>query len=578
MQIVTRVSFLRKCIILILTLALIPQIFLGFDQHHDGLILATIRLRRQPQNFGGVLPFNQYGQFWADTFSLLTHFVQQKNIFLALRVITFFLYVLTAILIYIIGKLWRNSSFGELAVILFLATCPFYSTFRSDFFPWPSAVLMPLVTLITFLLIKSVSYHFKTPRSQTSALFVGFLSGACLFTRAQVGILLIPLIIVFYYKKNKKNLILPNVLGLISFVSAYSLYLQKKNSFTSLLNDEFIFGMSYARGATNTFHFPKFTMLLVSLNLVFLISSSFQNFVIKFITAHKKSIVIGLFLLLLIVTTTFLAKSSDFQDTFISLLRREGVSLSIACTIFYLIQRLRIFLRPKLNLLSVSPTSDAILVLALISQIQIWPLFDQMHSWWGSVPSVLLATETFSSIARLPTIKAPNQILIFRLLATCALFAVIVSVSSSAHTEWKSLRFAGVANISADRIIAQDMLRFNEFVSSNIPNRSSVLNLCDNANIFFSQNNYLSASRVFVLWPKMLENSQFLKSFTNAHPDFLLLCTPTQFPDSQVSNVSDQSRVLAIYVNQGYKPLAKLNLSGKTFTIFKPTSLYSSGF
>ena len=83
----TKIPLIWKIILLLEILIWIPLIFIGFDSHHDGLILTTVNMIHDSIRNRGEWPFNQYGPFWAIPFVLFTYFLPNALVFTTLRII-----------------------------------------------------------------------------------------------------------------------------------------------------------------------------------------------------------------------------------------------------------------------------------------------------------------------------------------------------------------------------------------------------------------------------------------------------------------------------------------------------------
>jgi hypothetical protein len=127
--------FTQYGLIALLLAIWIPLPFINFDEHHDGLILSTIRLTKTALIQGGEYPFNQYGPFWVLPFVLLSLLVPNVFLFLGVRFLTVFFYIISAFLLWKIARLFLNHKLANVVVILFLGSQPFVSEYGSSLVP-----------------------------------------------------------------------------------------------------------------------------------------------------------------------------------------------------------------------------------------------------------------------------------------------------------------------------------------------------------------------------------------------------------------------------------------------------------
>jgi hypothetical protein len=185
--------------ILLLEVAIwFPLVFIGFDPHHDGLILTTVHLTREAIQFDSPWPFNQYGPSWALIYSAFTWGLPDNLVFLGLRFMTVFFYLLTAWIVWKISLQFLSRRNSFLSVLVYFFTQPFVSGLGSDLVPWPSAFLMPIVAFIVLASILLVDAR----RRNTQLFYLSYAIGAALpivlFTRAQIGLLALAIEIILF--------------------------------------------------------------------------------------------------------------------------------------------------------------------------------------------------------------------------------------------------------------------------------------------------------------------------------------------------------------------------------------------
>jgi hypothetical protein len=172
----------------------LPTPFIGYFSHHDGLMITTVSQIQAAMKNNGPWPFNQYGSFWAFVYAIPTWNVQYEYLLVSMRILTLVFYFLTAWLTYKIGRLFGGPVFATAAAILLLGNQPFLF----DLLPWPSAVAMPIITLISFLLLRKVAQtSISETRRKLEVAAIGVLIPLLILSRVQVGLIMLIVLICF---------------------------------------------------------------------------------------------------------------------------------------------------------------------------------------------------------------------------------------------------------------------------------------------------------------------------------------------------------------------------------------------
>jgi hypothetical protein len=110
----------------LLIISKIPIIFIGFSQHHDGLMLATVRNLSYAFEHHSAWPFNQYGSFWIFPYFFFSKLFPPAFTLISMRLLTFAIYCLALILIHKIGLKYKWAYASEFAISNLIFSEPSY--------------------------------------------------------------------------------------------------------------------------------------------------------------------------------------------------------------------------------------------------------------------------------------------------------------------------------------------------------------------------------------------------------------------------------------------------------------------
>ena len=416
-----------------LTLMWLPLPLLGFNSHHDGYIFTATRLTRDSIIHGGKWPFNQFGSFWVFPHALLGLIVPDQFLFIATRYLTLALYIFTGFLIWKLAKKMKGPSFANLSLFLFFASQPFIGTHASGFNSWPSAIAMPILLILGILIFDQEGSDLSDRKEQIGLSLTGALVATLILTRAQVGILALITTIFFILVIKRFKGLLFFAFGVIGFGVLYFTFLWRNGWLSDSLKDEFIFGSIYARAGGSIFHLPvplftSFGTIVILLFLVF-----FRKLLPIMRTIFRTSI--GKLVAIILIFTSFLSiylilksRNLGFISVTSVTTRRFWMSLFFASLLLFTYKQIRLSVSAlrngtfhELDL----QRNNFLALLSISAQSQVWPLFDQMHSWWGSVPGVIVVALTLVSLqTKQPSVLSSKRIAPFGLLAILSMLIV----------------------------------------------------------------------------------------------------------------------------------------------------------
>jgi hypothetical protein len=553
-----------------------PLPLIGFNSHHDGYVFTAARLTRDAMLQGGDWPFNQFGSFWVFPQALLGFFIPDKYLFVGTRYLTLAIYFFTGYLLWKLAKGIKDKEFANLSLFLFFASQPFVGVHASGFNSWPSAVAMPIVLLIGILVIGTGSRKVSLRRTRIDMFAAGALVVALILTRVQVGLLTLVACIFFIAIIKKLEGLLFYLSGIFSFTFFYFLYLASNGWALDSLKDEFVFGSVYVRAGASIFQLPIPIYTLIGtalLLLLFIFHNRFQICLKYVLQSHPRRILLSITVLAGLLTVYLVLDSRNLGLVAIISVsaRRFWMSLLFACLLFFLFKQVRLNLRAKRmgTLQEFSLQRDNfLLLLSIAAQSQVWPLFDQMHSWWGSVPGILFVSKVLISTTR----EFPVQYVKGRTfpMAIATIFTVLI-------VQWVP-QVGEIGSRQIPKTIGQIPFlpsansldtELQTFFDRNLTNGERILNLCQNADVFYKQDFLVSSSRLFVYWPQMTLVPNFIDEMKNSPFDAVITCSLNELNKvNQRDDELKQSLIVNSLINNG-SPAAEIEVLGKTWRIYR---------
>lgn len=507
-----------------------PTLTSGLDSHHDGLVITTINLTKSALLNGGDAPFNQYGPFWSVTYGLLALPFSSESTLIVSRIITLTIYIVTAVCLYKTTQKLKTVGLWPLVITLLLLTQPWTTGFGTTFLAWPSALSSLLLSLIAFQIVRSQE---KTQSSQESVI-IGLLICCLIFTRFQIGVVTFLLTVVFLaINRSRKD----QLVFFISFITSSSVFvglLVSRDWFQDYLFDSVEFSITYVQDKYSVNPTPLFTISFAL--IVFILINLFDRR-----SASLKPKAYGLipsyFYFILAVSTVLLVVAvlvfPNLQDSLILAVRRFWIGGLLGAIFFALKKTVFEIVQKSFR----DPTHMQIwlLLYGAVGMVQLYPLFDQVHFWWGLAPLVIpVATLMLEQIKNLGN---GRRNFIFTCLISIGIITVIVPSVQRAMSE-REIYAAGLVNlvrVSPESNLDQKNLQ--GFFSRSIVSGSHVLNLCHNSDVYFNTELTKSSSRYFIYWPPFIGIAKIDSNLKNSDPNTIVTCSQNQVPlVSQATN------------------------------------------
>jgi hypothetical protein len=544
-----------------------PTPFIGYFSHHDGLMVTTVSQLQNAIRNGGPWPFNQYGSFWAFVFALPTWNIEHEYLLVSMRLMTLVFYFITAWLTYKIARLFCEPPFALAGVILLLGN----QAFLFDLLPWPSAVAMPLITLVSFLLLRKLSRVENSPnRSALEVVTIGIIIPMVILTRVQIGFILfvISLIFIFFFGSKKETAIF--FLSFLTSIGIFFGYLSSNGWLVSSLQDQLLFGSSYLGSDTNPI--PIFTSIGVFTVVLFFALS--DKLMIKVNNTREKSriviIAICLFLILMLVAITIMARRlMNPFSMYVLVAHRIWISVILGAIIYFTLVQIKksyeawqmhSFFDRDLQV------KNLLALLSITSQLQIYPLFDQMHSWWGSTPGVVVILLIYKEKYQVADILVSQEKRLAKSMVVATLVLTLLPYAIQTMNIGKIVSSPYLGGIFVPQNSADEILTLQTTFEKNLSPGASVLNLCSDPDIFLNSKYPNSESRIFIFWPEFLKIEYLRKTFQESSPQWIVSC----FPESRKA---EDLKIFQEYVNEGSSNFVLVhsvrNLLGRDWQIWK---------
>jgi hypothetical protein len=332
-------------------------------------------------------------------------------------------------------------------------------------------------------------------------------------------------------------------LGLLAFILFWSFLLSTFGWLKDSLIDEFQFGFMIAGNDQTDKPFPLWTLIFTAgilgiYSLSILISQKSKNKV--FIRKGAQVLSCTFLLLFLLFLFSIISNPSKISSRVEFITGKFWVSTLLATVFLYILQSRKtlsaIILR---NPVSLSQKAIIILVcLSAISEFQIYPLFDPMHSWWASIPTIILIAIVIDKFlmhldfSPIPIFRITAKLIPLALVsATLLPYSIALTSPSSPLLPDKIFGTRIGPGYSLSEAKTQDF--FHSFIDSS----HSVLNLCPDANLFFTSD-FKSASRYFLYWTIMNDFEPAQRAISSSNPDRIVYCqTKGVTVDSGIKNI-----------------------------------------
>ncbi len=261
----------------------------------------------------------------------------------------------------------------------------------------------------------------------------------------------------------------------------------------------------------------------------------------------------GIFLTIFGLSTLFVvyvmnSRRLGINAAYFVVLGRFWISLYLSCLLYFLYRIVQD------NYLAIKNSQarnrnllrdNFLIFTALTAQFQIWPFFDSMHFWWGSLPAVVIVALVLSKEFTIVNLNSVGQKRIKTLLAILIVGLAITPWVTQVQVSRSALTLYGTQGIyinTSDAVLSKNT---REFLEKNLDEGATVLNLCQNPDVYLTLKSIGSATRYFVFWPHMTQIDSIQRSFEISKPDVIVTCTLNEFnTDTQIQAEQQQQEIL----------------------------------
>lgn len=529
----------------------IPLCFINFDSHHDGIILTTVNQLKLAFESSSSWPFNQYGSVWAFPYLLVSLIVPHTLLLVSIRILTITFYVLTSYVLYKSAVLLFNKKTARVTIYVFMTFQPFLGPWNTSLLPWPSSLVLLLVSLILYLLLISIGPG--SAKVKRNLVVVGVLTAIILGSRIQVGALLLLSIslLVYFLRIGELRYFIS---GLILWMMPWSLFLHVHGWFISSLYDSVVLGSQFL--GSDHLHYP--------LPILSFVAGIFLYIWLELTLAKKMNMLFHLSFLVSAISATLILSKRVLGDSFnlsnyMSVTQRKFLAaLFFAALIYVFAEYIRLISK---NRDLAGSRKVCLYTISICSAAQAWPFFDQMHIWWSFAPLVIVISEKLSAVpfSQLRTLRPLGYFVTLALMS----FLVLVQFTGN-KTELTALDQNFIFVNQTDNL---EEARIQSFIERNIPKKSRVLNLCPNAYPFFLPGKYVSDSRFFVYWSNFESAPIAFRDYEIQKIEYVFVCQTYLYQGQElIKYKSRQEAILSGLINP--KKLEIMRIGSFNFEIF----------
>jgi hypothetical protein len=500
----------------------IPFAILDFDPHHDGYMLA----QALSVNQGGFIytdAFAQYGPGTTWFQSLFTGAFWHMPA-VGIRVSNVLVLSLTIFVMADFGRKmpdwWPVNNFSAklAALIWFFTADVFYSV---PMLPWSSA-LATLLALSTLYLVGRALKQSRGSSRATYLIIAGSFAAYSIFTKLNVGVPLLALIIGLLILSRVKQLPIPNFKYFaFAFISTSLLVigiLQSTNALKESLIQSIIWPLQWS-GATKQNLGLNFLYNYWSFSLPFVITLGLITIwtILRYAANSDKRSASKLEIILLIGTTLVLLASTIFE-----LFGKSTMPMAIRAIPYQFVEKVALIIQflvaagitvaillGGISLIKYFQSSDSQILkkslgmislcgISFVTILQVTPIADSRHIWWGLPPLLLLLVSIFSfhanrwqNLFRNPLVYTVSALLYFAPLIGLSYLNMPrtqISTPSAAN---------GMLSMNAE---AQAIEEIAKAIRGKIPQSRDTLFLVFDGYISVADGHYRSSDPYFVSW------------------------------------------------------------------------------
>jgi hypothetical protein len=495
-------------------LFLAPSAFFSFQDLHDGYVIQTALMFENFVAGSSFVPFSQYGPLWSLVLGLVSLMSSPDLLLISIRFFSIFCYSASMYLLFGIVQLLTKKMPSPIINFFFISSWYFFGPYHG----WPSTFVLPL-SLTCFAIFSDLMLNSQKWRAK--ALFIGSLVALIQFGRLQVGFLLLFAFIFLFLFFGLKRYVYFLLIGysIVVAITFFTLNTQRVlyDSLYDLVIFPYGFHLSAERGATRipiwTILIALFVLAAIRLDKTFFDSSLRKvfRFTIYFLLTTSTLIVICD--LMIPSDISYWLRWRLLQRLYVGIF----LGLLLSCLLeFGLI--LRSAKKKSLLCIRVDQINFGLSVLALAVYSQNYPLFSSHHTWYSSLPillvSYILLREKLENPNN-PRHKKGNSLVITLLVSTIGIWTINHSINAVRAP------FEQIVWVSQEESVKYSAVK--EFLDKNVERGSSLHNFCTTPIVFVIRPDVTPASRIFLWWEHFEDFSQY-RIAAKKKAEFALVC------------------------------------------------------
>ena len=400
-------------------LILLPLSRLDYDSHHDGIMIASAVAQRQGYFVHGEA-FAQYGPVSTWIQSLFLYLGQPAAV--TLRILNVLIISLTVFFIADLGRQTKKSI--QISQWTTISAATMWVMLNDVFnwvpiLPWSSAIAQLLVVLGLYMFFRGITCDDTviTINSRIHVIFAGFMWGLIIFTRVNVGLILVGFIIFLWlivecFLQAARGAMRHLLIGLVLSIAFVLLTLLVTDSLTQWWSQAIVWPANWSSTIySRSGMFMRFQTMFESMSFEMFIALT-VIFALGSVSLIQSQNRIGIQSMVLIVsagllflfawrtTPTVWAPSTVPND----LIKFANMRVNFLSLFFWLgiVTSFWILVTETLELLNSRVGSAKricrilLLLVATAGTVQILPVSDSRHFWWG-MPLVIVVLFHFAS-------------------------------------------------------------------------------------------------------------------------------------------------------------------------------------
>lgn len=524
-----------------LLVPLFVSIFSGYQEDTDGYVLQTSRFTGLA--ILGILdyPFSQYGPAWSLSLGIISILTPDVLLSATLRILTLLAYALCIIRL----SLHLREIGRQYLVFIGFSTIVLTHYISFPNYAWASTFGIFFATLLFHLISK---VHFASLKFHHIAGF-SIIVVFCVFSRVQIGASLFLIVAIYLFSSRGLKSSLYFLALTLFFVVMVLVTLYHYDFAQSAIYDQFILAPIYNLSVQSpllSLPIPTFALATFLMLMIFLLERR-PHLLLRILIPFA----------FCILTITLILDFLEFPMAHVfrfSVLQKCFTSLVISL-IFYIIIKLIASLKRSSESILATPTTF-LCVIALANCSQIYPRFGSHHAWF----SFFLLFFAFLSVFPFPHQETERKARISFPFSLKLLIVILAFIQVATIRDLTYVRDSASFILMKPKSVSE-YATLQRQLDLSIPKGETVINLCPITSVFYLRKDLESASRLFVVWDRFLEISDYSRGVFEKSPHFLVSCDDKLLRDFEIKLSDSQTFDL--------KPISRVEVMSRKWQISK---------